>query len=225
MTTPQPGRRPIPARSWRSVRAAAQALARAGITPNQISMFGLLAGVGSGIALWGTSAVPALARPLWIAAAACIVLRALSNMFDGMVAVEHGKATPTGLFYNELPDRISDLVLMAGAGYAIGGSTTAGWAAAALALLTAYVRALGVIAGAPADFRGPMAKQPRMFLLAAASVYLALTPDGWHPVWGPQGGSGLIAMVLWLIVAGCVVTIVRRLARAVRFVTHPRSSG
>jgi phosphatidylglycerophosphate synthase len=217
-TDPQSGRRPIPARNLTVVKRIAGALARGGVTPNQISLFGLLVGLGSGLALWLTALVPDHARLLWIVSAAMVLARGTSNMLDGMVAVEHGQAGATGLFYNEVPDRVSDVALMVGAGYSLGGSPAAGWAAACVALFVAYVRAIGTLAGAPADFGGPMAKQQRMFLLAAVSAWLAVTPAAWRFPWGSDGALGLTAAALWVIVAGGVLTAVLRLRRAARAV-------
>lgn len=207
-------RRPIPARKSKHAVAFARWLAANGITPNQISIFGLAAGAGSGLALSLTQILPGSVRPLLIAAAAMVVLRGLSNMFDGMVAVEHGRGTPTGLLYNEIPDRISDISLMVGAGYAVGSHPAAGWAAACIALLVTYIRSVATLAGAPADFGGPMAKQQRMFSIAAVAFYLGVTPASWHPGVGPDGLWGLLAVVLWIIVAGGIATAVIRVRRA-----------
>jgi phosphatidylglycerophosphate synthase len=212
-------RRPIPARNLGITKAMARGLAQAGITPNQISVFGLLVGVGSGLALALTPIFPDFAPILWIAAACMVGLRGLSNMLDGMVAVEHGKASATGLFFNEIPDRISDIALFVGAGYSIGGSPTAGWAAAVSALFVTYVRVIGTLAGAPADFGGPMAKQQRMFSVALLSLFLAVTPAAWHPQWG------LMAALLWVLAAGGVYTAAIRLRRAAARVTRSTNSG
>lgn len=213
-----PGRRPIPARNLKITQRFARWLAGRGATPNGISALGLAVGVGSGLALALTAALPWAARPLWVAAAAMVLLRGLSNMLDGMVAVEQGRGTPTGLFWNEIPDRVSDIALMAGAGYSLGGSPFAGWLAACLALLVTYVRAIGVQAGAPADFGGPFAKQQRMFSIAGLSLVLAFAPESWRFAWGPGGAWGPMAALLWLLVPGILWTIVRRLRRAVAHV-------
>ena len=118
----------------------------------------------------------------------------------------------TGELYNELPDRIADLLFLAGAGYAITGVSWGpelGWAAAATALLTAYVRTLGVAAGAAQHFDGPLAKPRRMHVLFAACVVVALaTVSGWRADW-------VMMAALALIVVGGIVTIVRRLGRIV----------
>lgn len=125
-----------------------------------------------------------------------------------MVAVEHGKGSSSGPIWNELPDRVADLLLLVGAGYAgaIMGQAYAeplGWLAGALAVLTAYVRELGRGLGQPADFSGPMAKPHRMAALTAACVISAF-----EPLWGWRGQVLLIALAV--IVFGTVWTVVRR---------------
>lgn len=214
------GRRPIPARNLRIIARAARYMAQNGMTPNMISGIGLVVGVGAGISLGATQVLPDLAKGLWLASAAMVVVRGLSNMFDGMVAVEHGRGTSTGIFWNELPDRISDVALLVGAGYGLGGSPVAGWLAACLALIVAYVRILGVVAGSTADFSGPFAKQQRMFSVAALAVFLALLPSASQFTWGPGGTWGPMALLLWIMVPGIAWTTVRRLRRAVMTVSQ-----
>ena len=211
------GRRPIPARNMTVTRRIASSMAKRGLTPNQISTVGLGAGIVAGSALGLTAILPDAARALWALAAAMVVIRGLANMFDGMVAVEHGRGTPTGLFWNELPDRISDVVLLTGAGYGLGGSPTAGWLVACLALIVTYIRALGALAGAPPDFRGPLAKQQRMFSVAGLALLLSFAPDTWRFQWGPDGSWGPMAVLLWVMVPGLLWTAVRRLRRAARY--------
>jgi phosphatidylglycerophosphate synthase len=143
---------------------------------------------------------------LLAAAAACIQLRLLCNLLDGMLAVEEGFRSKTGELYNELPDRLADVLILVGAGYAartLPYGIALGWAAAVLALLTAYVRALGGSLGLPQPFSGPMAKQHRMFTLTVAA--LASVPAAWvgrPPV--------LLRAGLIVIVAGALVTVARR---------------
>src|SRR5205807_2107597 len=53
---------------------------------------------------------------LLVGAALLIQLRLLANLMDGMVAVENERAQPTGALFNELPDRLSDSLLIVAAG-------------------------------------------------------------------------------------------------------------
>src|SRR5699024_11766643 len=91
-----------------------------------------------------------------VVTASCMPLRLLLNMLDGMLAVEKGMHTPTGDLFNEVPDRIADLVLLAAAGYATAGiwavgefdwGVVLGWMADEAAILTHYVRTLGAANG------------------------------------------------------------------------------
>jgi phosphatidylglycerophosphate synthase len=168
--------------------------------------------LGAGSALAGTRHVGSIAeRALFFAAAVLIQLRLLANMFDGMVAVESGRACPLGELYNDVPDRVSDAATLIGLGYAAGGWPEMGYFAAVLAVLTAYVRAVGKAAGAGSDFRGPMAKQQRMFLATVVGVYMALAPAAWRPAWGPEGRWGLAGAILLVIAVGSALTAARRI--------------
>jgi phosphatidylglycerophosphate synthase len=218
MTGKMRDRRPIPARSSRVSQQVARRLAEAGVTPNHISIFGFGAAVIAGLCLAATPlAGVGGGRALFLAAALLIVVRGLSNMFDGMVAVEHGKGTAVGVLYNEVPDRFSDVAIFVGGGYAVGGIPDLGFAAAAVAVLIAFVRLAARMAGAPSDFAGIMAKQQRMFLLAAVAAWLAVTPLSWQPAFGPDDAFGLMSLVSLVIVIGGVATIAGRLRRAARF--------
>ena len=79
------------------------------------------------------------------------------------------------------------------------------------AVTTAYVRYLGAAAGAPQLFIGPMAKQQRMALMTLACVVAAAEALAGLP-------DRAITAALCLVVAGCIVTVVRRLRAIARAV-------
>lgn len=201
----------------------ASALARRGVSPDTISYVGMFAALLAGMALAATSLAPDHARGLFLAAAVLIPLRGLCNMFDGMVAVEFGKGTASGALMNEVPDRISDIALMIGAGFAIGGNPTLGYLTAIAALFIAYVRVAGISMGTPAFFGGLMAKQPRMFSIAGVSAWLALAPATWHPSVG--GAYGLMTICQVVILAGSVQTIIVRLRQLKLALDHMFTPG
>jgi phosphatidylglycerophosphate synthase len=145
---------------------------------------------------------------LFLGGALMVQGRLLCNLLDGMVAIEGGKKTKSGEIFNELPDRIADPIILIGAGYCLGANPLLGWAAGVLALLTAYVRALGVAAGASQQFCGPMAKPHRMAVITIAAVAQAVLI--WTRVTFP-----LISWALAVICVGCVITIIRRTARII----------
>lgn len=216
-------RRPIAARHWRLFQRLAGWLACRGVSANAISLAGMGCGSAAGVALAATSFAPDWERAAWLAGAVLIQLRLLANMLDGMVAIEGGQASPVGELYNEVPDRVSDTATLIGAGYAVGGNVVLGFAAASVALFTAYVRAMGKAAGAPSEFCGPMAKQQRMFLVTVIALYGALAPNDWQPSWGGPPSWGLVSAGLLVIVAGGLLTALRRLARTAAYLRNPPS--
>lgn len=202
-------RRPLSSRQTGWAAAITRWLAATDITPNQISMASMVAAAIAGAAFWFAGNMDTVSRAvLLIAAAAACQLRLLCNLFDGMVAIEAGKSAPDGGFWNEFPDRVSDLLIFAGIGYGIG-QPALGWAAVALAILTAYVRELGSNCGLPADFSGPLAKQHRMAVVTIAALISML-----EPLWNGRNETLLVA--LWVIAAGSAVTALRRSLGIVR---------
>lgn len=190
-------RRPLKSRQTGWAGALARLLLKTPLTPNAVSVAGI------GFAATGAACFAFAPRQplLWLGGALFIQLRLLANMMDGLLAVEGGRKSPTGALYNEFPDRIEDALLLVAAGYGTG-APTLGWAAALLAMGTAYVRALGGSIGLAQDFCGPMAKQHRMALLTAGatlSPFVAVMPA-----------------VLAVICLGAAVTSVRRLVRQAR---------
>lgn len=196
---PEQNRRPLKSRQSRWAPRLAHVFVGAGVTPNQMSSASMAAALlGGGAYIGAVAAPPLLSRLLLVAAAICIQLRLLSNLLDGLMAIEEGKKTPTGALFNEFPDRISDTLFLVGAGYAAA-SPELGWAAALLAVLTAYVRALGASLGFGQDYGGPMAKQQRMFVLTVGSLVAVVLP--YRPV---------LLAALAIIAVGSAATVLRR---------------
>lgn len=201
-------RRPIAARGHPLAQHIADALVRRHVSPNAISVAGMVLGLAGGAAFALIARAPTGATAWWLIGASCVQLRLAANMFDGMVAVGRGIASPLGELYNEVPDRVSDSAVLLGVG-AAADAWGLGALAALAAMLTAYVRAVGKAAGAPSDFGGPMAKQQRMFLVTTLAVWCALVPTAWQP-------PALIVAVLWTITVGGLLTATLRLVRIAR---------
>jgi len=199
-------RRPLKSRSIPVFQKLAARLASAGMPADAISAVGMVFGIASGFVLAATNCFPPQWRSaFWLAAAALVQLRLLSNMLDGMVAVEGGRKSKAGPLWNEIPDRVSDSATLIGVGYAAGGIPELGYAAALLAMLTAYIRAIGALNGAGEAFLGWFSKPRRMFFVTVACLA------------GAAGFSAVaIPAVLWLIVAGSAWTCVQRLAWIVK---------
>jgi len=205
--THAPVRRPLSSRNTKVAENFARWLTRRNITPNQISVLSVCFAALAAICLISGAAIN---FSLFIVAAVAIQLRLLCNLMDGMVAVEGGKKTKTGELYNEFPDRIADLLILVGAGYAVASypfGLEFGWCAGALALLTAYVRALAGSAGVSQSFMGPMAKPHRMAIMTLASLGAAAELALNHTVWSLYAGLGIV-------VIGSLITVIRRLTIA-----------
>ncbi len=202
-------RRPLASRDTGWAAALTRGLAATSVTPNQISIGSMVFALVAFLAFWGSAHADGAGRiALLVAAAAGIQLRLLCNLLDGMVAVEAGKGAPDGPFWNEFPDRVADILILVGAGLAAG-IPVLGWAAAAMAVLTAYVRELGRACGAPADFSGPMAKPHRMAAITAAALGATV-----EPLWG--NSISVLEFGLWVVVFGAALTAMRRAATLVR---------
>lgn len=209
---PPPDRRPVKSRNTRWASAAANFLVKSGVSPNAISLAGMFAAIAAAGALFATSQTTGIShRALWFAAAALCQVRLLCNLFDGMVAIARGTASPLGELYNEVPDRISDAAVFIGLGYAAASHSELGYLAALTSVFTAYIRTTAKATGAPHDFCGPMAKPQRMALTTLLGLYLAFAPDAWRSTIGEP------RVVLALIIAGNLLTAARRLAHAAHY--------
>lgn len=210
-------RRPLELRGWNWIQTLAEKLANKSISPNAISIMGIFIGILCAMALHLTQTQTGYERFLWLLSALLMLLRVLANTLDGMIAVEYGKASKVGLLYNEAPDRMTDVVILIGAGYASGGDIILGYLAACIALFVAYVRTLARTAGAPSDFSGPMNKKGRVLTLLFTAIFMGLTPLTWHFTWGTSGQWGVMTIALIVICTGGVITIGRRLLSAGKF--------
>lgn len=190
-------RRPIAARASGWAASLSAVLTRSSITPNQISVISIFfAAVGAAVLVWVLSP--------WglLLCAVCVQLRLVCNLLDGMVAIEGGQGTATGVIYNEFIDRIADSLLIVALGYAAL-HPWLGWLGALLAVSTAYVRVFGGSLGQVQAFHGPMAKQQRMAVLTAACVVGAA-----EMYWNGTRYALLVASMV--IAAGSLLTCITR---------------
>ena len=203
-------RRPLTSRNSAWARWLSGWAVKHGYTPNQISRasigFSAVGAICFALSPYG----PGILQWFWLllAAAACQA-RLVCNLIDGMVAIEGGKGAKDGPFWNEVPDRLSDLFLLAGVGIAAG-NPGLGALAAALAIATAYLRELGRAEGFPPDFSGPMAKPHRMAALTVGTVIAAFYVSEW-----------VLTLTLWVIVAGTAITILSRSMRLIKALNAP----
>jgi phosphatidylglycerophosphate synthase len=190
-------RRPLTSRSSAWAIFLANALIRVRASPNTISVVSILfASLGAFFLV----CVPTMGGLL--AAAACVQLRLLCNLLDGMVAIEGKLQSATGALYNEIPDRIADSLFIVSLGYAIG-QPSVGWYGALAAAVTAYIRVLGGALGLKQDFRGPMAKPHRMAVVTAGCVLGAIELR-------LAGSHWILTAAAWIVAIGSTVTCATR---------------
>jgi hypothetical protein len=61
-----------------------------------------------------------------------------------------------------------------------------------------------------------MAKQHRMLVITIACLYSAIVPRSWQTFRLDDFDLGVMSLALALIIAGCVITVLRRLKRIAR---------
>jgi phosphatidylglycerophosphate synthase len=196
-------RRPI-ADGFRSTARFATALClRLGIHPDAISYASILAATAAGFCFWKSALHPWL---LFVAPLFCY-LRLWFNMLDGMVALAGGKASWRGEILNDLPDRVSDVLIFAGVAHSGWMNPFLAYWAAIFALLTAYAGLFGQAVGVQREFSGLMSKPWRM---------VALSIGAWTTFACPSVAIDrftILDLTCLLIVAGCVQTIAVRLRK------------
>jgi phosphatidylglycerophosphate synthase len=214
----QDARRPLNSRNQAWAQWIAGFLIQKKVSANVISAMSLVCAAIAGAAFFLHDKGGEINKIAYLITAVIgIQARLLCNLFDGMVAVGSGKSTPTGELWNELPDRFADVLIIVGLGYGLHKFPYAidmAWAAAVIAVLTAYVRALGQVTGAPAAFHGPMAKPHRMALLTGAAIMSAILASLSWSMW-------ILPTALGIIVLGGLITLFRRLSFIVASLRRP----
>jgi phosphatidylglycerophosphate synthase len=203
-------RRPIADVFRKTAYVAVRLCVRLDVHPDVISYLSIVASAIAAICFW-----KAASRPwLLIAGPALCYLRLWFNMLDGMVALASGKASWRGEILNDLPDRISDVLVFAGVARSGLCCPSGAYWAAIFALLTAYGGMLGQAVGVQREFSGIMAKPWRMVTLSIGSlVTFGLMSAGKR---ASVGGATIFDWTCLVVIAGCMQTIWVRLARIMR---------
>ena len=163
--TPQ-SRRPIANVFRRNADGAVRRCVLWGVHPDTISYASMVAAGVAGVCFWQAGRWPWLILP----AVACCILRLWFNMLDGMVALASGKASLRGELLNDLPDRVSDVLIFIGAAHSGLGHVLGGYWVAIFALLVAYVGMFGQALGVQREFSGLMSKPWRMVTLGVGAL-------------------------------------------------------
>jgi phosphatidylglycerophosphate synthase len=211
-------RRPIAAMFRRTANLAVQICVKLGVHPDAISYASIAFSAAAAICFWRSASRPWL---LIIGPLFCYV-RLWLNMLDGMVALAAHKASLRGEILNDLPDRVSDVLIFVGVAHSGLCNPFAGYWVAIMALFTAYVGTLGQAVGARREYGGVMSKPWRMVALhvGAWTTWASLHFCG-------EFRLGRLTMLDWtclIIIAGCVETVAVRLRRIFAALNEKRTS-
>ena len=159
------------------LRPIVNALAHAGVTPNQITYLALVLSFAAGGAIVLTHGAS------WVLLSIPMVMfvRMALNAIDGMLAKEHDMKTDAGAMLNEMSDVLSDAALYLP--FALIGGVSALWVVlfVIMAILTEMAGVLGALIGGVRRYDGPMGKSDRAFVIGTLSLVLGLgvSPAGW----------------------------------------------
>lgn len=203
-------RRPIADMFRATAHAAVKVAVRAGIHPDVFSYASIVAAMAAALLFWQSLRHP----KFLILGVAFAFLRLWLNMFDGMVAVAAGKASKRGEIINDLPDRLSDVIIFIGMAHSSWCHRLPAYWVAIVALLVAYVGLSGQAAGVQREYSGVMSKPWRIVVLSIGAIATSILVHLGLPYW--WRGWLLLDWANFAIIAGCVQTIIVRLIRIFR---------
>ncbi len=185
---------------WIRVAAAvARPLARAGVSPNMVTVAALVMAV---------AAVPLAAINGWVGpAAACVAvtLSGLLDSLDGAVAVQAGRTTKVGFLLDSALDRLADAAFPAAlaiaanggiGGLAAGAGAWLAVGAAAACWWLEYVRSRGTLAGVDGKPLITPGERPTRIILTAVGLGLPMLATA--ALWAQVvivGGSAVLLFV------------------------------
>lgn len=181
---------------------------RLGIPPDAISYMSIVAALAAALCFWKSG------RNLWLLIIAPLFcyLRLWFNMLDGMVAVAARKASARGEIVNDLPDRVSDVIIFVGVAHSDLMIPLIGYWTAIVSVLTAYVGLFGQAIAGGREFGGVMSKPWRMVALSLGAWAMFV----FRSCQAEPHDFGRLTALDWtclVIIAGCLQTIIVRLKR------------
>jgi len=145
--------------------SVAESLHKLGLTPNHVSILGIILAVLSAITYWQWKFDPILL----ILAPILMLASGLLDALDGALARQYGETTKFGGFFDSLLDRYADSIILCG--IILGELTEVSWGLAALigSLLVSYARSRAEAAGVKMESVGLFERAERIVLLALVS--------------------------------------------------------
>ena len=163
------------------LRPLAAWLARAGVSANAVTIAALLLSIAHGawIAIMPSSRWPLLLLPV------TLFVRMALNAIDGIMAKEHGQASPEGAVLNELSDVIADAALYLP--FALIPGISAGFVVVVVVtgIIAEMTGALGPMLGVRRNYAGPGGKSDRALAFGLLAVLLGagIEPGSWSTLY------------------------------------------
>ena len=179
------------------LRPLARALANAGVTANQVTVFACTLSIGLGLLL----AFRLQSQAMLLLLPVLLFVRMALNAIDGMLAREFGQKSNLGAYLNELTDVISDAFLYLPFAFLPGFDPLWMGVVIVLAVISEMTGTVAVMTGASRRYDGPMGKSDRAFVFGALALWLGL--GGVAPPWATHWFPKLLAVLL-------IVTIINR---------------
>lgn len=177
----------------------ARLFGRVGLTPNALTVIGLLIAVLAGAAA---------ASQAWLLAGLLVIFGGVFDLFDGALARATGTTSKFGAFLDSTLDRAGEgvvylgiLIGLADVGYENGPLVAA--AAMASAFMVSYTRAksesLGFMPGSGMANVGLAPREVRIAILTIGLILAGLLPGPFVPEAGAQGAGGASYPPSWLV--------------------------
>ncbi|HCR1076846.1 TPA: CDP-alcohol phosphatidyltransferase family protein [Enterobacter cloacae] len=167
-----------------------------GFTANQVTIFAVFASIVIGLILIF------FAQPsFFILLPVFLFIRMALNAIDGMLAREFNQQSQLGAILNEVGDIIADAALYLAFAFLTGVSS---WMVVLVVLLSWLTEFCGVIAQTLTgirNYRGPMGKSDRAFVLGALGLFIALWPQYTNVVNIVFGASAVL--LAWTSINRC----------------------
>ena len=175
----------------RAVKPIGNGLRRTGLTPDHLTVMGLLVAVGAAISIGAGS----LRLGLLL-----VILAALPDLLDGALAKASNSSSQRGAFFDSTIDRFADALLFGGVAWHFGSTRTAHWAmlpfaVMALSSVISYMRAKAESLGLDAK-GGLMERAERIIALCLGLLF-----------------EPLLVPILWVTLGLTAITAVQRFVK------------
>jgi CDP-diacylglycerol--glycerol-3-phosphate 3-phosphatidyltransferase len=178
----------------KAIRPVGNALRKTGLTPDHLTIVGLVVGVGAAFAIGSGRLLLGLVL---------VVLAAVPDMLDGALAKASDQASQRGAFFDSTVDRATDAVLLGGVAWYMAGHESPHMAVLPFAVMAAsslisYQRAKAESLGLNAK-GGLMERAERVVLLCVGLLW-----------------DRLLVPVMWVMLVLTVITAVQRFVKVWR---------